>query len=169
MQMPDTPIRDGVAGQTVPGTNASCKWVLRRNLAMSPTQLLAIYLSLSFVSLGIALVWSALGQWIILPYAILECLALGVAFVLYCRHAQDRECVSVERSVVRIESIVGGASQIEELPRFGIRVHWESNERNGLVSFRSGGKQALVGRFVDRDHRRRFVSEFRQAVGYVPL
>jgi len=169
MQTPDTRNRDGVAEQTVPDTDASCKWVLRRNCALSPLQLLAVYLSVAFVSLGIAVVWSVLGQWIILPYAILECLALGVAFVLYCRHAQDRECVSVGRSVVRIESFVGGATRIEELPRYGIRVHWESSEGNGLVSFRSGGKQAVVGRFVDLEHRRRFVSEFRQAVGYAPL
>jgi uncharacterized membrane protein len=155
---------EGAVGQTPFHVVPACQWVLRRNCAISPYQLLAVFLSVCVVSLGIATVWSVLGQWAILPYAIVECLALGVAFVFYCRHAQDRESVSLAGSVVRIESLVGGVSRVTELPRDGIRVQLDSDDRNGLVSFRSGNRREVVGRFVDLEHRRRFVTEFHQAV-----
>jgi uncharacterized membrane protein len=164
MQVPKTQLGEGAVGQTQSHGAAACQWILRRNCAISPYQLLAVFLSVCLVSLGIAVVWSALGQWVILPYAVVECLALGVAFVFYCRHAQDRESVSLAGSVVRIESLVGGVSRVTELPRDGIWVQLDSDDRHGLVSFRSGVQRELVGRFVDLEHRKRFVSEFRQAV-----
>ncbi len=144
------------------------QWVLRRNCAISPYQLMAVFASVAVVSLVIASVWASMGQWLILPFAILECLALGTAFFLYCRHAQDREHVQLAGSVVRIELSVGGLAQVEELPRQGMRVQLQSEERSALVWLQSGSRQALVGRFVDPDRRRQFLKEFRRAMVQAP-
>ncbi|MEY3669619.1 MAG: DUF2244 domain-containing protein [Burkholderiaceae bacterium] len=141
------------------------EWVLRRNCAISPYQLLAVFVSVAVVSLGIATVWGVLGHWVVLPYAILECLALGGAFLYYCRHAQDRERVSVSDAVVRIEEVVGGGSVVHELPRYGIVVRMASAKSDALVCLRSAGRQAQVGRFVDGEGRKQFFREFRQALG----
>jgi uncharacterized membrane protein len=140
------------------------EWVLRRNCAISPYQLLAVFLSVALVSMGIAVGWGLLGHWVILPYAVLECLALGGAFLYYCRHAQDREKVSLSGAVVRIEEMVGGGSVVHELPRHGIVVRMATTSANALVCLRSGGRQAEVGRFVDGEGRKQFFREFRQAM-----
>jgi uncharacterized membrane protein len=140
------------------------EWVLRRNCAISPYQLMAVFVSVAFVSMGIAVVWGLLGHWVILFYAVLECLALGGAFLYYCRHAQDREKVSLSGAVVRIEEMVGGGSVVHELPRHGIVVRMASTSADALVCLTSGGRQAEVGRFVDGEGRKQFFREFRQAM-----
>lgn len=171
MQAPITHLADPITGDGGALPTAGQVWVLPRNCAISPYQLLAVFGSVAVVSLGIAGVWAALGHWVILPYAVLECLALGLAFVMYCRHAQDREQVVLQGEMVRIESSVGGVAQVQELPRHGIRVQWQEESAvgsSGLVRVRSGGQQALLGRFVDLDRRKQFVEEFRQAIVRVP-
>lgn len=171
MQAPTTHLHRPVTGEGGVLPSAGQVWVLPRNCAISPYQLMAVFGCIAVVSLGIAGVWAALGHWVILPYAVLECLALGLAFFVYCRHAQDREQVVLQGAMVRIESSVGGVAQVQELPRQGIRVQWQEENAigpAGLVCVRSGSHQALLGRFVDLDRRKQFVEEFRQAIVRVP-
>ena len=56
-------------------------WVLRRNCSLTPGQLLAIFCSLAGLSLAFAAFWTSQGAWVVLPFAVVECLALGVAFL----------------------------------------------------------------------------------------
>ena len=63
------------------------QWVLRRNCILTPRQLGGWFVSLAMVSLAIALAFAAHGAWLVIPFAVVEMGALGLAFVFYARHA----------------------------------------------------------------------------------
>ena len=68
---------------------------LKRNCSMSPAGLAKVFAALALVVLAIGAGFAAAGAWLILPFAGLEVLLLGAAFVLYARHAADYEKVEV--------------------------------------------------------------------------
>lgn len=67
------------------------EWLFKRNCSLAPRQLAVIFGSLAAVSLSIATVFAARGAWMVLPFACIEVMALGAAFVVYARHAADYE------------------------------------------------------------------------------
>src|SRR6188472_1293703 len=73
--------------------DGSVQWLLRRNCSMTPTQLVAFYLSLSAWSLAIAGAFWWRGATLVMPFAGIEILAVGVALLIYARHAGDGERV----------------------------------------------------------------------------
>ncbi|NBV88950.1 MAG: DUF2244 domain-containing protein, partial [Betaproteobacteria bacterium] len=79
------------------------EWVLKRNCALTPKQLMKIFASLALASLGMAGFWASQGAWLVLPFAVIEVLALGVAFAVYARHAVDCERVRLDQNALVIE------------------------------------------------------------------
>ena len=55
------------------------------NCSISPTGLLCAFAALAAVTLAIATGFALMGAWLVLPFAGLEVLALGVAFVVHVR------------------------------------------------------------------------------------
>jgi uncharacterized membrane protein len=74
---------------TVSGQNIH--WFLKRNCSVTPSQLGWLYASLCVVSLGIGTLFWLHGAPLVLPFAWLELTAVGVAFMVYARHATDGE------------------------------------------------------------------------------
>ena len=58
---------------------------LKRNCSISPAGLLWAFVALGFVTLAIGVGFAMVGAWLILPFAGLEVVALGVAFVVHAR------------------------------------------------------------------------------------
>ena len=58
---------------------------LKRNCSISPAGLLGVFVALGSVSLAFGIGFAMLGAWLILPFAGLEVLALGVAFMVHAR------------------------------------------------------------------------------------
>ena len=54
--------------------------------SISPTGLLGVFAALAAVTLVIGIGFAIVGAWLILPFAGLEVLILGVAFVVHARH-----------------------------------------------------------------------------------
>ncbi|MEY4724763.1 MAG: hypothetical protein RL043_912 [Pseudomonadota bacterium] len=150
------------AAQTVPND-----WLLKKNCSLSPYQFLAIFGSLALVSLAVAGYWAYQGAWVVVPFAVVECLALGVAFLVYARHANDFERVSLARDEVLVEQTHGPKRLRAALPRHRVRAELDDDE--GLVLLRAGSQQLAVGRFVDHDARQRFLKEFKGALALAPL
>lgn len=142
-------------------------WVLRRNCSLTPSQLLAIFCSLAGLSLAFAAFWTSQGAWVVLPFAVVECLALGVAFFVYSRHACDHERVEVSAQGVSVESVQGVRHSAVKVPRDWLRVEWE-DDRTSLINLRSGQHVVSLGRFVDQASRRRFVADLKRALVAVP-
>jgi uncharacterized membrane protein len=139
----------------------SC-WELKRNCSLSPYQLLGLFASLAGVSMTVALAWAWHGNWPILPFAILECLALGLAFMFYCRHAQDRERVLVTSDGLQIDDHTGSKVVSRRFSRNGLRVLID--ESTGLIAIQSQGQESLIGRFLTRPQRQQFMKDLRRAL-----
>ncbi|MEY3572234.1 MAG: DUF2244 domain-containing protein [Burkholderiaceae bacterium] len=147
----------------VDGLNSGSEWVLKRNCALTPTQLLWIFGSLAMLSLGMAAFWAAQGAWVVLPFAVLEVLALAIAFAVYARHAADCERVRLSPEMIEVERVVGASRTISVLPRAWLRVRL-NEQSSGLVELSAGRSVESVGRFVDLQRRRRFLVGLQEAL-----
>lgn len=138
-------------------------WVLRRNCSVTPRQLGAMFGLLSFLSLAVAGFFWVHGAWMVLPFSMVELLAVGLAFLAYARHATDGEhiCVSYGRLVVEREE--AGRLQRVEFAGHAVSVDAPSDHQP-LVSVRGGGRSAEVGRYVRAELRPVLAQEIRQAL-----
>ena len=138
-------------------------WFLRRNCSVSPAQLGWLYASLCAVSLTIATFFWFQGAVMILPFAWLELAAVGVAFLVYARHAADGEHILLQgrRLVVELES--GGRLQRAEFDREWVRVEPSSDERS-LIELSGQGRRVNVGRFLRPELRPALAQEIRRAL-----
>lgn len=136
------------------------EWVLKRNCSLAPRQLALVFCSLSAVSLAIAGMFAAGGAWLVLPFAMLEVMALGVAFVVYARHAADYERIVLCRDCLLVESCRGARVRREQCPAAWTRVEY-SGTRRELIGLVASGRRIDVGRFVPESERRDLALQLR--------
>jgi uncharacterized membrane protein len=138
-------------------------WFLARNCSVTPAQLGWLYASLCAVSLAIGLAFWAYGAVMVLPFAWVELAAVGVAFMVYARHAADREHILLHgrRLVVELES--AGRLQRAEFNRDSVRVEPVADDRS-LIQVSGQGRRVSVGRFVRPELRPALAQELRRAL-----
>lgn len=137
-------------------------WTLRRNCAVSPAQMAAVFAALGGVSLIVALFFWFQGALLVLPFAVLELTALLVAFLVHARHAADRERVSLQGGRLIVEHEMAGRVLRSEFPRAWVRV--VPSVRGGLVEVRSGADTVQVGRYLRPELRHVLAHELRYAL-----
>jgi uncharacterized membrane protein len=143
--------------------DGSAQWLLKRNCSIAPGQLLAFYLSLSLLSLGIATFFWLRGAPLVLPFAGAELLAVGVALIAFARHAGDRERMVLRPGLLTVECTLGGRSEQVEFAPAWVRVEPECGDRS-LVELSGEGRRIAVGRFVRPELRRALADELRAAL-----
>lgn len=138
-------------------------WLLRRNCSVTPAQLGWLYGSLCVVSLGIAGLFWLRGAWFILGFAWIELLTVGLAFLIYARHATDREAIFLrgDRLVVELEQ--AGRCERAEFRRDGVRVEPGAG-RTSLIEVSGQGRSVTVGRHVRPELRPALANEIRRAL-----
>lgn len=138
-------------------------WLLKRNCSITPAQLGGLYASICVVSLGIGTFFWLQGAKLILPFAWLEVLAVGVAFWVYSRHATDGERIFLQdgRLVVELES--AGRLQRAEFRREWVRVEPKTSDHS-LIEVSGQGRCVEVGRYVRPDLRPILAREIRLAL-----
>lgn len=137
--------------------------MLSRNCALTPRQVGLFYLSLVTASAIVAIGFMIRGAWMVLPFSLIEMAALGIALLVYARHAIDGERVSLGGDALEIESIDGNRRQVTRMDRWAARVEIEARPR-GALAVVARGERVAVGRFVTERERRRFAQELRQAL-----
>lgn len=137
-------------------------WTLKRNCSLSPAQMGVALGSLSAVSLLVAGFFWLQGAVLVLPFAVVELLALATAFVLHARHATDRECISLTAGRLVVEQEVAGRTHRSEFAGDWVRI--VPPARGDLVEVCGGGQSVRVGRFVRPDLRASLALEMRQAL-----
>ena len=143
--------------------HSSVQWLLRRNCSTTPTQLGAFYLSLCVWSLAIAAAFWWRGATLVLPFAGIEILAIGVALLVYARHAGDRERVTLTSGRLSVECTVGRRTDQVEFAPAWVRVEPAHGERS-LIELSGEGKRIAIGRFVRPELRRALADELRAAL-----
>ena len=162
----------GIAFQTASGDSggnldgpppAPHDWLMKRNCSLSPRQVGWFYLSIFTVSLVIALLFAVQGSWLVLPFAGLDLLGLGIALLVYARHATDYERVSINDGVLVVETASAQRLTREEFNPHWVRVELGESSR-ALVTLRSGGRVVRVGCYLDLHKRRKFAQELAAAL-----
>lgn len=146
---------------TVSGQNVH--WFLKRNCSITPSQLGWLYASLCAMSLGIGIAFWMQGARLVLPLAWLELLAVGIAFLLYARHATDGERIALQegRLIVELET-AGNVERAEFLPH-QVRIEPRDSDRS-LIEVSDRGRSVQVGRYVRPELRAALAREIRMAL-----
>lgn len=145
-----------VSGQTI-------DWMLKRNCSITPAQLGRWYGSLCLVSLGIGLWFWSQGARMVLGFAGLELLVVGIAFVVYARHATDGERISLRGAQLVVELEQAGRLQREEFDSRWVRVEPKAGE-GSLIELSGQGRKVEVGRYVRPELRPALAREIRTAL-----
>ena len=131
---------------------------LKRNCSMSPAGLACVFAALALAALAIGTGFALAGAWLVLPFAGLEALALGAAFVLYARHAADYERIELGAGRLTVEVADAQRSARYELDARRVQV-CVRNEHGVRVVLRGPEEELEVGRNLDAEARLRFAAE----------
>ena len=117
---------------------------------MTPGQLAASFALIAFVSLTIGAFCWFQGAVLVLPFASLELLAVGIAFVVYAR-------------VLVVESENAGEMVRREFQRAWVRIEQVAHG-NAMIEICCHGQRVPVGRFIRNELRQRVAAELRLAL-----
>lgn len=139
------------------------EWSLKRNCSVTPAQLGYLYASMCILSMGVAGFFWSQGATLVLPFAVLELVAVGVALLVYARHATDSERISLLEGRLVVEWETAGRSSRCEFAREWVRVE-PGPDVGQLIEVRGGGRSVQVGRFLRSDLRPLLAREIRRAL-----
>ena len=145
----ELPFRDGNAGFSL---------TLKRNCSISPAGLAGAFLALALVVLVIGVGFAIAGAWLVLPFAGLEVLLLGAAYVLYARHAADYERIVLDSGRLTVEVASADKTSRYEMEARRARVCLEEER----VVLRGAREELELGRHLGREARARFAAELQK-------
>nr|WP_280960177.1 DUF2244 domain-containing protein [Aquabacterium lacunae] len=146
-----------------PAAHPAPRWVLRRNCSLTPRQFMGAALGAMALSLGIGVGLFLAGATFILPFSLVEVLALAAALWLHARHATDREIIAVVGDRLVVETHDGPRQRTTELPLHWLRIEPRSHQR-ALVVLSALGCSVEVGRHVAPAWRQVLAQELRQVL-----
>ena len=146
-----------------PAEDGSVRWLLKRNCSISPRQLLAFYLSLLVLVLTISGALWMNGAPLVLPFAGIELIGVGLALLVYARHAADIEQLVLRPNRLTVECRLGARCDRAEFAPPHVRVEPRWDERS-LIELSGQGRTIAVGRFVRPELRRALADELRAAL-----
>ena len=137
----ELPFREGARGFSV---------ILKRNCSISPAGLACVFAALGVAALAIGAGFALAGAWLILPFAGVEIVLLGAAFLLQARHATDYERIELDGGRLQIE--VAEAERVSRYQMDARRVRIDADAHRVLLR---GPSAALeIGRHLDARARR---------------
>jgi uncharacterized membrane protein len=117
-----------------------------------------VFVALALLVLAIGAGFAVAGAWLILPFAGLEVLLLGAAFVLYARHAADYERIELAGGRVTVEIADGASTVRHEMD--GARIAVEE----GRVMLRGAEKELEIGRHLGADARAELAADLQRTL-----
>lgn len=98
-----------------------------------------------------------------LPFAWIELMAVGAAFLVYARHATDGERISLQGTQLVVELENAGRLERAEFNRQWVRIEPTTGDTS-LIEVSGQGRSVQVGRFVRPELRRALARELRMAL-----
>lgn len=136
---------------------------LRRNVSITPQQLLGCYALLCALSIAVAAGFWWRGVTIVSLFTGLELLAVGAALLVFARHAGDKETITLTPRELQVEQQVGPVVE-----RVSFRAEWVRVEPvaddGSLVELSGEGRRVRVGRHVRPELRVALAQELRRAL-----
>lgn len=145
------------------GSAGGVEWRFARNCSLTPGELMRGYLLLCALSFGVAVFFWMQGVSLIVPFAGLEMLAVGVAMLIYARHARDREVIAMDGRCLHVEHHCGSRLDQADFDLAWVRVEPSSNDRS-LIELSGRGQRIAIGRFLRPELRSQLAEELRHAL-----
>jgi uncharacterized membrane protein len=137
------------------------------NRAMPWQHIMMIYLLISGVTISIAFGFFTQGLTLILPFAGLELLALGVVLYISAWRSNIKEVVNVTEEKIRIEIGRNTPEKTYELDKAWVKVVLERSWNNWYPSrllLRSHGRQFEIGKFLNEQERQCLEVELKKVI-----
>ena len=135
--------------------------LVRRHVA--PIAVLKVAFSaLATLTVSIALVFAAHGLWLVLPYAAVECFAIGAAYWWIMRERDDYERITRNGDLVRVQTRISGFERTQDFNRFWVSVQViESGVGRCQLVLSSHGNHFEIGRLLPPEKRRGLAVQIR--------
>ena len=153
---------------SVAGSEWAVEWKLKRNCSMAPRQLLGFYSVLCVLSLAVATFFWWQGARMVMPFTWVELVAVGVAMLVYARHAADNESIALRDDRLTVELASGNRLERVEFQPQWVRVEPEAGD-GSLVELSGQGRRVAVGRYLRPDLRPVLANELRMALRHSKL
>jgi uncharacterized membrane protein len=141
--------------------SAHVRWVFKKNCSFTPKQVGLFYLAQSSLSLIVAGFFLSQGVWLVLPFTILELVVLGIALLIYARHATDYECITLNTGELVIETSSAGSVKKQVFNPTWVRLERLLSPRK-LIALVYQGQNVEIGQFMHVSLRNEFLQELRQ-------
>jgi uncharacterized membrane protein len=164
------PSRDGnwrFAREVIADGDKALQWRLHRNCSIAPRQLGAVFAALCSLSLLIAAFFLVQGAPFVMAFAGLELFCVGLAFVLFARHAADHETLTLVGRSLQVQQSDGNRLDSTEFFADDLRIE-PAAAQGSLVQISGHGKSVCVGRFVRPELRTELARELRRALRMAP-
>ena len=143
-------------------TNYGYEFYLKRNCSISPILLAVIFMFLGIISLLIGTLFFLFGATLVLPFSLIEVLALVVAYFYIAFHANDYEHLTVDSENVYFKSKFGSRHLEEKFLKSMTRVL--PSDRKNLINLCHGQRNILFGYNIHMNSRSILEKEIRQAL-----
>ncbi len=151
---------------------ASCCVVIRPNCSLPWRRAMLVFCGFAVISLSIALGFTLLGYWLILPFAGLELAALAFALYITALRVHQREVISIEGEIVTIQK--GGRRPLEatRFPRGWVRVSLARPRQYGYptrLMIGCHGREVEIGDCLNEDERHKLAENLRHWLSLTPV
>ena len=143
---------------------ATREWILKQNCSISPRQLAKAYGGLCAASFLVAAYFTMHGAWLVMVFAIVEMTAVAIAFVIFGRHASDREHIALRDAKLIVALVRADNTRQFSLDARRTRVAMPAL-RHGLIGLEANGDRVEIGRFLTERKRREFARELTRELG----
>jgi uncharacterized membrane protein len=146
---------------------AKTVWLMRRNCSFTPKQVGIFYLSMVCFSGLITTYFWWIGAWMVVPFTVIELSVLGIALLIYARHARDYEKITLQNSELIIELNLGYKKSLTQWNAPWVRVRDPESlydRKKDLVILESRDQTILIGQFILAEKRHDLAKEIRQAL-----
>lgn len=144
------------------------KIIARPNNSLSPENSLKLMMVLAIIAFAVALGFTHVGAWLVLPFAGLELVAFSYAFYYVYLHSSDFESIAIEDDKIIVEKRSFRETSITEFQRYWTQVNVRSVSGKGVVSknglfISSHGKEIEFGKhFINDEQRVALAHELKQ-------
>lgn len=128
----------------------------RPNCSLSGHDAAVFFLAVSAVAVAVAVRFFLLGAWLVLPFALLEVVALGSAFALVARRARYRETIDVDETAVHVMRRDWRSQHEWRFQPYWVRVDLQPDSSDWYPSrlyLRSHGRAVEIGRCLTNGER----------------
>lgn len=150
-----------------------CQVVLAPNNSHSWLQTVVFLSSIGSILLAISVFFALQGLWMVLPFAGVEFLALGLAMILVSRTSARRQVISIDRDRIRVEKGTclhrfiadHGPKDCFEYPRSWVRLtcvppshDWHPSR----LMLGASGRNVEIGEFLTEEERQELATQLKQ-------